>query len=147
MSQLETARSHSNYFEAPQTRIAWHFIILWIFFVLEIWSENKALWLKSIYLYIDRHVPYIFILISPLTYCLSVRSRVLRHHDDAGLIANTWWSDRTQTLRLKYYTKKEFFTICRDSHSRTVVENQILCTAAAALGHRPFFIIIIFTRN
>ena len=73
LSQLETARSLSNYFEAPQSRIAWHFIILWIFFVLEMWSENNALWLESIYLYIDRHVPYIFTLISPLTYCLCVR--------------------------------------------------------------------------
>ena len=50
-----------------------YFIYLMDIFCFRNESENTGLWPESIYLYIDRHIPYIFILISHLIYYSSVR--------------------------------------------------------------------------
>ena len=73
LSLRESARSYSNMFEAPKTRIVCELDYFVHLFCFRNERENKALWLESIYLYIDRHIPYIFTLISHLIYYLSVR--------------------------------------------------------------------------
>ena len=76
VNMLKYARSGSNIFEAPQTRIACLFYYLMDIFCFRNESENKGLWPESIYLYIDSHVPYIFTLISHCIYCVCVREHL-----------------------------------------------------------------------
>ena len=72
VNMLKYARSGSNIFEAPQTRIDCLMYYLMDIFYFRNEGENPALCLESIDLYIDTHIPYIFTWISHCIYCLCV---------------------------------------------------------------------------